>query len=94
MSLGVNIEPKSNPKSLNFGDISGPLPRGGQMGGQGLQNGTKTVPKGSQGGATWTPWAPHARLETPQARPKTGHVARTTPERLNSAKILGNPSEC
>ena len=51
MNFGANMELKGNPKSRNFGDISGPLPRGGQMGIQGLQNGAKMMPKkGPRGG--------------------------------------------
>ena len=71
MDFGAKMRSKGDPKSRNFGDISRPLARGGQMGLQGLQNGAKMVPKGGQGGAKWTPWTPQSRPKTPQTRPKT-----------------------
>ena len=49
MDFGAKIRSKGDLKSRNFGDISRPLARGGQMGLQGLQNGAKMVPKGGQG---------------------------------------------
>ena len=58
MDFGAKMRSKGDLKSRNFGDISRPLARGGQMGIQGLQNGAKMVAIGGQGGPKWTPWTP------------------------------------
>ena len=97
MDFCAQMRSKCDLKSRNFGDISRPLARGGQMGLQGLQNDAKMVPKGGQEGPKWTPWTPQSRPKTPQTRPKTPQRRPKTLQRRprypQDARGIGNPSE-